>query len=318
VPSTETTAGSTVADPAIPSPRLNIALPNYGRGVDTSDLIDVAAAADAAGIHALTVVDHVVLGGDLGAYPYGAFPGGLDGPWLEPLTLLAAIAARTRKIRLTTGVVIAPLRGGAVLAKTAATLDMISGGRLDLGVGVGWLEKEYEAAGLAFSQRGRLLDDTLAICEALWAGTSTRFQSPRLQFDDIWCNPVPAQAGGVPLWIAGELHERNLARIIRHGSGWLPSPTASTDAIRAGAARLRTALAKSGRAPTSVRVRTSLPIIRDAARRPLLEPSFAAIPELLAWGATDIHTPLAQWCRDPLHARERCTTLADAWHRNVR
>jgi probable F420-dependent oxidoreductase len=299
-------------------PRLNLALANYGRGAlhdgraSARALLDLAAAADTAGIGALTVVDHVVLGSELGGYPYGTFPGGPDAPWLEPLTLLAAIAARTEQIRLTTGVVIAPLRGAAVLAKTAATLDVLSNGRLDLGVGVGWLAKEYEAAGLQFAQRGRLLDDTLAACTALWRGGPTSFSSPRLQFDDVWCNPLPVQPGGVPIWISGELHERNIARIVRHGSGWLASPDAMLDQVRTGAATLRARLAAAGRDPASVRIRVALPVLRDSAGRPLLEQSFAIVPELLAF-ATDVHTPLSVWCRDTSEADERCACLAAAW-----
>jgi len=302
----------------MPEPRLNVALANYGSGAlgggraSAQNLIDLAAAADAAGIGALTVVDHVVLGGDLGAYPYGTFPGGPDAPWLEPLTVLAAIAARTERIRLATGVVIAPLRGAAVLAKTAATVDVISNGRLDLGVGVGWLAKEYEAAGLQFAQRGRMLDDTLAACAALWRGGPTSFSSPRLQFDDVWCVPPPIQAGGVPIWIAGELHERNIARIVGHGSGWLASPDATLDSVRAGAAILRARLEAAGRDPVSVRIRVALPVSRDSAGRPLLEASFASVPELLQF-ATDVHTPLALWCRDISEADERCGSLAAAW-----
>lgn len=292
--------------------RLNLGLANYGANVSVESLLDAAAAADAAGIDALTVVDHVVLGGDLSRYPYGSFPGGVDAPWLEPLTTLAAIAAVTRRARLMTAVVIAPLRGPAVLAKTAATLDVLSRGRLDLGVGVGWLPKEYEAAGLPFSQRGHLLDDVLAVCQVLWSG-ETGFRSERLAFDDVWCRPLPVQSGGVPLWISGELHARNLARLLRHGSGWIPSPDAPIDAVAADVARLRAVLSETGRQPASVRVRVSLPVVRDGDRRPLLEESFAHVPKLLELGATDVHTPLALWCTDGASAADACLRLTSAW-----
>lgn len=298
-------------------PRLNIALANYGPGVAPGLLLEAASAADAAGIDGLTVVDHVVLGGDLDSYPYGSFPGGLDGPWLEPMTVLAAISARTSRIRLATGVLIAPLRGAAVLAKTAATLDLFSGGRLDLGVGTGWLHKEYEAAGLPFALRGRLLDDALAACQALWQGGPTSFRSPRLAFDDVWCHPTPVQTGGIPLWIGGELQARNVERIVRHGSGWIPSPTATVDDVRNGVVQLRGALAAAGRDPASVRIRVALPVQRDEDRRPLLDRTFAVVPALLALGATDVHTPLAQWCRDPSEFRQSCERLAAAWTAHI-
>ncbi len=298
-------------------PRLHLGLANYGPTTVPARLLDDASAADAAGIDALTLVDHVVLGGNLGRYPYGAFPGGPETPWLEPLTMLAGIAARTSRIRLATGVLIAPLRGAAVLAKAAATLDLLSGGRLDLGVGTGWLAKEYEAAGLDFADRGGLLDDTLAACEALWRGGPTAFSSPRLSFDDVWCHPTPAQRDGIPLWLAGELHRRNLDRIVRHGSGWIPSPTATVDDVRAGVDAVHQALASAGREPGSVRVRVALPVIRDDDRRPQLDRSFAAVPDLLAFGATDVHTPLGQWCRNPADVSLCCERLVRAWRAQV-
>jgi probable F420-dependent oxidoreductase len=294
-------------------PRLNIGLANYGPGASPEHLLRAAEAADAAGVDALTVVDHVVLGGDLDGYPYGAFPGGPDAPWLEPMTILAAIAARTASIRLATGILIAPLRGAAVLAKAAATLDVLSGGRLDLGVGTGWLPKEYEAAGLSFAQRGGLLDDALAVCRSLWRGGPTSYRSPRLAFDDVWCHPTPIQADGIPLWIAGELHARNIARLIDFASGWIPSPNASTADVAALAGTLRAALLAAARDPGSMRIRIALPIVRDADRRPLLEPSFDAVPDLLSLGATDVFTPLGQWCRDPGGLGPCCERLVAAW-----
>ena len=122
------------------------------------------------------VSDHVVFGEDLGAYgdpavggtTGGRQPTGPDGEWLEPLTVLSFVAARTSQIRLGTNILLAALRRPVVLAKTLATLDVLSGGRVDLGVGVGWQREEYDAAGLDFDERGRLLDDTLETCRSLW------------------------------------------------------------------------------------------------------------------------------------------------------
>src|SRR4051812_14877861 len=103
----------------------------------------MAREADKAGIDRIVVVDHVVMGPHTEAYSWGKFPTPPDSPWLEPLTCLAVIAGATSRVRLGTGILIAPLRSGAVLAKTAATLDVLSGGRLDLGVGTGWQKEEY-------------------------------------------------------------------------------------------------------------------------------------------------------------------------------
>ena len=128
--------------------------------------------------------DHVVFGErleeygrpEIGGQAGGKQPTGPDGHWLEPLTTLSVLAGMTSRIRLGTNILVAALRRPAVLAKSAATLDVLSGGRLDLGVGVGWQREEYDAAGLDFDGRGRLLDHTLEVCQTLW-------REPRAAYD---------------------------------------------------------------------------------------------------------------------------------------
>src|SRR5262249_2589073 len=107
-------------------------------GGDLALVLDAARVADRAGIDQLVLADHVLMGRRTDRSPYGTFPYGPDEPWPEPLTLLAAIAAVTERCRLATGILIVPLRPAVVIAKTAATVDRLSNGRLDLGVGVGW------------------------------------------------------------------------------------------------------------------------------------------------------------------------------------
>src|SRR5581483_76077 len=138
-------------------------------------------------------------------------PTGPDGAWLEPLTVLSVLAGRTRRIRLSTNILLAALRRPVVLAKACATLDVLSGGRLELGVGVGWQEEEYSAAGLDFHARGDLLDATLATCQGYWRHGVV---------DGVHCRPRPVQAGGVPVLVSGRLNQRVLARIGRFGAGW--------------------------------------------------------------------------------------------------
>ena len=134
-------------------------------------LFRAARVADRAGVDRLVVSDHVVFGErleeygrpEIGGQAGGKQPTGPDGHWLEPLTTLSVLAGMTSRIRLGTNILVAALRRPAVLAKSTATLDVLSGGRLDLGVGVGWQREEYEAAGLDFDRRGRLLDHTLEV-----------------------------------------------------------------------------------------------------------------------------------------------------------
>jgi alkanesulfonate monooxygenase SsuD/methylene tetrahydromethanopterin reductase-like flavin-dependent oxidoreductase (luciferase family) len=123
--------------------------------------VELAAIADRAGVDMISITDHVVMGEATDKYPYGRFPSPPDYPWFEPLTFLATVAGATRDIRLGTAVVIAPLRPAVLLAKQAATLDVLSRGRLDLGVGVGWQKEEYEATGIPFDQRYGMLEEQL-------------------------------------------------------------------------------------------------------------------------------------------------------------
>lgn len=304
--------------PAAPTgPRLTVGLSNYGDLFPEGGwggLVELAAAAEEAGIDSISVVDHVVIGGDLSGYPYGAFPGGPEAPWLEPLTVLAACAGRTRRIRLLTGILIAPLRPAPLLAKTAATLDQLSGGRLELGVGTGWLPKEYEATGLDFGERGRLLDDTLAACRALWEDGPASFDSPRLRFDDVHCVPKPLQQGGVPIWVGGELHRRNVERIVRHADGWIPAPPTRPAQVAEGAELLRKAFAAAGRDPAELRVRVSLGPVRDEQRRPQPGRTFERLPEVLAaTGATDVFVAHEAFGRDPAAAPALFAELAAAF-----
>ena len=192
--------------------------------------LDLARAMDEAGVDRLVVSDHVVFGENLDAYADpsiggqagGRQPTGPDGSWLEPLTVLTAIAATTARIRLGTAILLAALRRPAVLAKQLATLDVLSEGRVDLGVGVGWQREEYEAVGLSFEDRGRLLDHTLEVCQTLWTQQRASYQSAELTFDGIHQMPKPVQPGGVPLWISGTVNNAVARRIARFGSGWIP------------------------------------------------------------------------------------------------
>lgn len=117
---------------------------------------------------------------------------------------------------------VAALRGPAVLAETAATLDVLSAGRLDLGVGVGRQAAEYDAAGLAFADRGRLLDQALEVCQLLWRQPAATYAGAALSFTRLHQMPKPAQEGGVPVWVSGTVNRRAMRRLARYGTGWIP------------------------------------------------------------------------------------------------
>jgi probable F420-dependent oxidoreductase len=286
-------------------PTLTVGLANYGSLFPPADwyrFVDLARAVEDAGIDRLVVVDHVVMGPHTENYVWGKFPVPPEAPWFEPLIMLAAIASATSRVRLATGILIAPLRPAALLAKQAATLDVLSRGRLDLGVGTGWQREEYDAEGVDFSRRGELLSDTLAACKALWRDTPAEIDTPSLSFRDVYCEPKPLQSGGVPLWIGGALHARNLDRMVRWGDAWIPIMGASIADIADGTQRITAAWRDAGRDPSALQVQAPLRIEPGDDGRPDLARSMASVPDLVAAGATDVHVTLRAFNTDPAEA----------------
>ena len=295
-------------------PTLSVGLANYGATFAPGEwrrFVDLGRAADDAGVDRVIAVDHVVMGNHTDKYVWGKFPVPPDAPWFEPLTMLTAIAAVTTRVRLATGILIAPLRPAALLAKQVATLDQISDGRVDLGVGTGWQREEYDAQELPFERRGQLLTDTLGACKVLWRDTPASFSSPTLSFADIYCEPKPLQAGGVPLWVAGTLNNRNLDRLVRYGDAWIPIMGETVEGIAAGVKTIHAAWSEAGRDVSQLQVQAPLRIERGDDGRPDIAASMASVPELLAAGATDIQAPLRAFCADPADAPKAMAQLAD-------
>ena len=213
--------------------------------------------------------------------------------------MLAAVSGVTERVELGTAVLVSPLRPAALLAKTAATLDQLSGGRLVLGVGTGWQEEEYRALGADWERRHQVLDDQLAACQALWTGGPVGLRSATVVLEDVHCHPCPLRPGGVPFLLGGALTERNLTRILRWGSGWIPAPVDGPEAVADGVRRLRAALTAAGRDPASVRVRVTPQAVRDGAGRVDVGASLAGADELVAAGGTDLFVSLMGWCPRP-------------------
>lgn len=228
-------------------------------GADLDRVLELARAADAAGVHQLVLPDHVAIGPRLDRYPFAErFPYPPEEPWLEPMTTLAAIAAVTERTRLSTGILIGPARPAVLLAKTAATLDVLSRGRLDLGLGTGWQREELAAVGVPYDDRDRRLGDTARACRALWTDDQpVRFTSATVSFDALWCEPRPVQAGGLPLWFAGPPTEATARRVAELGVGWLPIAGTPVDDIARGIERIRSAFERAGRDPATLEVRAS-------------------------------------------------------------
>jgi probable F420-dependent oxidoreductase len=283
------------------TPQISIQLVNFSAedpgGWD--HLLDRARAADDAGIDRVVVSDHVVFGEDLDAYGNpktggtvgGKQPTGPDGHWLEPLTTLTTVGAITSRVRLGTGILLAALRRPVVLAKTAATIDVLTKGRLDLGVGVGWQREEYDAAGLDFEYRGRLLDHSLEVCQALSRGGGVDYDAAELSFSHIHQAPTPVQPGGVPFWISGTVNQRVVKRLAKFGSGWIPWGPAARDAA-AGLVELRHAFEKAGVDMPALQVQGALPIVKDSDGDVDIDRTMEKVPALVDAGITDFRATL--------------------------
>ena len=286
-------------------------------------MFDQARLADEAGIDRLVVPDHVVFGEHLEEYGRpeiggrrgGKQPTGPDGHWLEPLTTLSVLCGMTSRTRLGTNILIAALRRPVVLAKSVATLDVLSGGRIDLGVGVGWQREEYEAAGLDFDTRGRLLDHTLEVCQTLWRETRAEYASPELKFDAIHMMPKPLQPGGVPIWVSGTINSRVVSRLARFGSGWIPWGPAAEDIIPA-VRQMKQLLADAGRDPSSLQVVGFLPMVTQPDGELDLNRTMEAVPSLAEAGLTDFRVRVAL-SDDRSAALEKLTDVVTAFRAAV-
>jgi probable F420-dependent oxidoreductase len=295
-------------------PALLVSLPvgTHLHGDDPAALVELSRRIEDAGADGVVLADHVLLGKHVDKYPWGTFPFPSDAPWLEPLTVLTAIAVATERLKLTTGILIVPLRPAALLAKTAATLDVLSGGRLELGVGTGWQEEELTAQGVDYAKRGQVLTDYVAACRALWTDSPATFHSESVRFDDVWSEPKPTRQGGPPVLFSGTLTPRNIDRIVRLGDGWIPIMGETHEGIGAGIERLRTELAAAGRDPGELVVRAPLPVRRDAAKTPDLAATLDGAPALAELGVTDVYVSFTVFANDAASSDRFVSQLTDA------
>lgn len=184
----------------------------------------IGQAAEAAGFESLWTVEHVVVPeGYESTYPYdasGRMPGPESSEIPDPLIWLSFVAAHTTTIRLATGILILPQRNPFIVAKEIASLDRLSGGRVRLGVGVGWLEEEFNVLGVPFRERGRRTDEYIAVLRALWTQGPASYDGEFFSFTDCWSRPAPDQ-GSVPIVIGGH-SEAAARRAGRLGDGFFP------------------------------------------------------------------------------------------------
>ena len=221
----------------------------------------VAQAADQLGYESLWMPEHLVFPVTMSGSPFAAGDGDAhppvppETPLYDAFAYLSFLAAKTSRIRLGTNVYLLGLRHPFVAARAVLTLDIVSGGRAEVGVGAGWLRSEWQAAGLDPRTRGRRLDESLAVCKRLWSEDSVAHSGEFYRFDAVKFEPKPLQQPHPPLHIGGE-SDAALARVARYGDGWF-GVGHDLQSIEPVLQRLQGALRAQGRALADIEVITA-------------------------------------------------------------
>jgi probable F420-dependent oxidoreductase len=236
--------------------KFGLAYANAGPFAYPEGLTNLARTAEEAGIESLWTVEHVVIPvGYKSVYPYspsGKIPGPENVPIPDPLVSLAFAAAVTKKIRLATGILILPQRHPLYVAKEVATLDVLSGGRAILGIGVGWLAEEFEALGIPFEERAARTSEAVRAIRSLWKPEPEPFAGKFYRWPPLESHPKPVQQPGVPIVVGGHT-EIAAKRAARYGDGFFPG-IAETDKLTAILGTLRDECRRLGRRPEEVEI----------------------------------------------------------------
>jgi len=237
-------------------------LPGRGHLATPERLGIIARKGEEFGFDTLLTGDHILVPKNISSvYPYtegGEFPGSGSGESMEQITLLSYIAGQTSKIRLVTSVLIVPHRNPLIAAKSLATLDLLSEGRLVVGVGVGWMREEFQALGLPpFEERGAVTDEYIRAFKVLWTEDDPHFEGKYISFDDISFLPKPVQKPHPPIWVGGESRPA-LRRTAELADGWYPLgsnptfPMGTPEQLKAGLERLAGYAERFGRDPSPI------------------------------------------------------------------
>jgi len=243
--------------------------PQLEIGTDPDSITTYARTVEDLGYHHLVIFDHV-LGADANR------PGGWTGVYdhhsmfHEPFVLYGYLAAITTRLRLATAVIVLPQRQTALVAKQAAEVDVLSRGRLTLGVGIGWNEVEYEALGQSFTNRGRRIEEQIAVLRALWTQEVVDFKGRWHRIDRAGLSPLPVQRP-IPIWMGGgwdrqkrAINEPVARRIAKIADGWYAQIPTNDDG-RAGMEAFRRLLQEEGRDPAKFPVEARLPAAKSGA-----------------------------------------------------
>ncbi len=276
--------------------RIGLHLSAYGTLSSPERIATLAERAEALGFDSLWIADHILYPVDFATiYPYGN-TNGFSVEWshfYDPLSTLAWVAGRTQRVELGTSVLIVPMRNPVYLAKQAATIDRLSGGRLVLGSGVGWLREEFEGVDApSFDRRGEVADEWIGLMKRLWSGEAVQHQGEFYQHGPIIVKPTPARPGGPPVVIGG-VGERAIRRAAEHGDGWLPVMV-TPDRLAEGASTLRARALALGRDPDAFRIYSQVNLLAQPETEAdipwrIRRPNDAALAKLRAYQAAGCH-----------------------------
>jgi probable F420-dependent oxidoreductase len=284
--------------------RLGLHALGIGSGANREVIDAVAASADRAGFATLWSGEHVVMVDESSSrYPYSddgriAVPAEAD--WVDPLIGLSFAAAVTTTIRIATGVLLLPEHNPVLVAKQAATLDTLSGGRLTLGVGIGWSREEFDALGVPFERRGARTEEYVAAMRTLWRDDVASFDGDFVHFNSVRVNPKPVHDRRIPVVLGGN-SDAALRRIAEWGDGWYGFNLESVDVVAERVAFLRELCDERGRDPADLRLAVSLCDLKPGDAAAL---AASGIDELvLVEGPPEDASAAADWVR----------ALADRW-----
>ncbi|MCY3570943.1 MAG: LLM class F420-dependent oxidoreductase [Chloroflexi bacterium] len=260
--------------------RLTVEFPSVIHRDGPTEIARLASAIEEIGYDEIDIFDHVINGYQIEGRDPAPYPATM--PLLEALVTLGYIAAVTERVGLGTEVLVLPQRQPVLAAKQFSTIDTLSGGRLRVGVGVGWQESEYDALGMDFRTRGRAMDEAIALMQACWRDETIEFGGEHFQAESMAMEPKPPQGGGIPLWIGGG-SKAALRRAGRVGDGWMASGMLGSQGAEA-IAEVKREAEEAGRDPDALGFQCQL-ATPPRAGDPSTREYWARIPDVAATAA---------------------------------
>lgn len=305
-------------------------IPTRGPLATQQAMLALAQRGEQLGFTHIALPDHIIIPRSIASpYPYNAarkMVGAADGDCLEQLAVMAYLAAATQRIRLLTSVMVVPHRPPVFTAKALATIDVLSNGRVDVGIGAGWMDEEFQAIGAPpFAERGKVTDEYLRIFKMLWTQDDPVYDGVYARFRDVSFLPKPLQKPHPPIWVGGE-SPAALRRVIALGDAWYPigvNPQYMLNTLprfSAAVERLRADAARAGRDPTGIAItywapwykETQTPVVDEGARQLFTGSDADVAGDVAAFGALGVRSLLFSFVRptlaESLAAMERFAT----------